>query len=116
MGRLLHCWVVAAITGAGISQALASSAQLPIYIEDSHAGSFYFLAEHLDLDRPHTFLLFDAHSDASAIFNSDAIRAAMRSADVQKKDLFRTWRQSGKIQCYNWIEPLMPRPFAQVIW
>ena len=118
MGRLLHCWVVAAVAGAGISQALASSSQLPIYIEDSHAGSFYFLAEHLDLDRPHTFLLFDAHSDASAIFNSDAIRAAMRSADglPTKEELFRSWRESGKIQCYNWIEPLMPRPLAQVIW
>jgi poly-gamma-glutamate capsule biosynthesis protein CapA/YwtB (metallophosphatase superfamily) len=118
MGRLLHCWVIAAIAGAGFSQALASSSQLPIYIEDSHAGSFYFLAEHLDLDRPHTFLLFDAHSDASAIFNSDAIRAAIRSAEglPTKKDLFRSWRESGKIQCYNWIEPLMPRPLAQVIW
>ena len=118
MGRLLHCWVIAAIAGAGFSQALASSSQLPIYIEDSHAGSFYFLAEHLDLDRPHTFLLFDAHSDASAIFNSDAIRAAIRSADglPTKEELFRSWRESGKIQCYNWIEPLMPRPLAQVIW
>src|SRR5260221_1298131 len=118
MGRLLHCCVVAAIAGAGFSQAFASSSQLPIYIEDSHAGSFYFLAEHLDLDRPHTFLLFDAHSDASAIFNSDEIRAAIRSADGSptKKDLFRSWRESGKIQCYNWIEPLMPRPLAQVIW
>lgn len=118
MDRLLHRCVVAAIAGAGFSQAFASSSQLPIYIEDSHAGSFYFLAEHLDLDRPHTFLLFDAHSDASAIFNSDAIRAAIRSADGSptKKDLFRSWRESGKIQCYNWIEPLMPRPLAQVIW
>jgi hypothetical protein len=118
MGRLFHGWVIAAMAGAGFSQALASSSQLPIYIEDSHAGSFYFLAEHLDLDRPHTFLLFDAHSDASAIFNSDAIRAAMRLADglPTKEELFRTWRQSGKIQCYNWIEPLMPRPLAQVIW
>jgi hypothetical protein len=117
-GCLIRCWVVAAIAGAGFSQAFASSSQLPIYIEDSHAGSFYFLAEHLDLDRPHTFLLFDAHSDASAIFNSDAIRAAIRSADGSstKKDLFRSWRESGKIQCYNWIEPLMPRPLAQVIW
>src|SRR5260370_5609414 len=112
-----HCCVVAAIAIAGFSQALASSSQLPIYIEDSHAGSFYFLAEHLDLDRPHTFLLFDAHSDASAIFNSDAIRTAIRSADglPTKRDLFRSWRQSGKIQCYHWIEPLIPPAVAQVI-
>jgi hypothetical protein len=114
--RLRFCWVAVAMTGAALGNLAASPARLPIYIEDSHAGSFYFLAEHLDLDRPHTFLLFDAHSDASAIFNSDAIRAAIRSADVEKNDRFRTWRESGKIQCYNWIEPLMPRPFAQVIW
>ena len=113
---VLYCWAAAAMTGAGFGDLAASPARLPIYIEDSHAGSFYFLAEHLDLDRPHTFVLFDAHSDASAIFNSDTIRAAIRSADVDKKDLFRTWRKAGKIQCYNWIEPLMPRPFAQVIW
>ena len=117
MNRWLRfCWAAAAITGAGLGNLVASPSRLPIYIEDSHAGSFYFLAEHLNLDRPHTFVLVDAHSDASAIFNSDAIRTAIRSADVQKKDLFRAWRQSGKIQCYNWIEPLMPRPFAQVIW
>ncbi|MBV9875641.1 MAG: CapA family protein [Verrucomicrobia bacterium] len=118
IGRLVRGWVIAAMAGAGFSQALASSSELPIYIEDSHAGSFYFLAEHLDLDRPHTFLLFDAHSDASAIFNSDAIRAAIRSANglPTKEALFQGWRESGKIQCYNWIEPLMPRPLAQVIW
>src|SRR5260221_2476794 len=108
MGRLLHCCVVAAIAGAGFSQAFASSSQLPIYIEDSHAGSFYFLAEHLDLDRPHTFLLFGAHSDASSIFNSDEIRAAIRSADgsPSKIDLFLSWLEAGEIQCYYWIDPV----------
>jgi poly-gamma-glutamate capsule biosynthesis protein CapA/YwtB (metallophosphatase superfamily) len=117
MNRWLRsCWAAAAIIGAGCGNLFASPSRLPIYIEESHAGSFYFLAEHLDLDRPHTFVLLDAHSDASAIFNSDAIRTAIRSVDVQKADLFRAWRQSGKIQCYNWIEPLMPRPFAQAIW
>jgi poly-gamma-glutamate capsule biosynthesis protein CapA/YwtB (metallophosphatase superfamily) len=97
---------------------MAVPARLPIYIEDSHAGSFYFLAEHLDLDRPYTLLLFDAHSDASPIFNSDAIRMGLRSTvDLRAKvDLFRKWRESGKIQCYNWIEPLMPFPFARVLW
>jgi hypothetical protein len=115
-GGLCFCWAAAAMSVCALGNLVASPARLPIYIEDSHAGSFYFLAQHLDLDRPHTFLLFDAHSDASAIFNSDAIRATIRSADLEKKDLFRTWRQAGKIQAYNWIEPLMPRPFTQVIW
>src|SRR5215470_4350646 len=100
MRRWHHCWLVVALAGASFNHAVASSSRLPIYIEDSHAGSFYFLAEHLDLDRPHTFIMFDAHSDASAIFNSDAIRSAIRSADgaPTKRDLFRSWRESGKIQ------------------
>jgi hypothetical protein len=116
--RLCHCWLLLLIATIAVDSAFASSSELPIYIEDSHAGSFYFLAEHLDLDLPHTLLLFDAHSDASPIFDSDAIRAAIRSSDGSPaiKDLFRGWREHGKIQCYNWIEPLMPCPFAQVIW
>ena len=116
--QLCHCWMLVVIATAAVNNGFASSSQLPIYIEDSHAGSFYFLAEHLDLDLPHTLLLFDAHSDASPIFNSDAIRAAIRSSDGSPaiKDRFRGWREYGKIQCYNWIEPLMPCPLAQVIW
>jgi hypothetical protein len=115
----LFCgWLLAVIFFGGFGYALAVPARLPVYIEDSHAGSFYFLAEHLDLDRPYTLLLFDTHSDASPIFNSDAIRVGLRSTvDLHAKDdLFRNWRESGKIQCYNWIEPLMPFPFARVFW
>jgi hypothetical protein len=117
-GSLFCGWLLAVILIGGFGRALAVPAKLPIYIEDSHAGSFYFLAEQLDLDRPYTLLLFDAHSDASPIFNSDAIRIGLRSTvDLHaKEDLFRNWRESGKIQCYNWIEPLMPFPFARVFW
>jgi hypothetical protein len=31
--------------------AVAAPITLPVYIEDSHAGSFYWLARQLDLDR-----------------------------------------------------------------
>jgi capsule synthesis protein PGA_cap len=115
---LFYPWLLTVIVIGGFSRALAVPAELPIYIEDSHAGSFYFLAEHLDLDRPYTLLLFDSHSDASPIFNSDAIRIGLRSTvDLHAKDeLVRNWRESGKIQGYNWIEPLMPFPFARVLW
>jgi len=51
---------------------------LPVYIEDNHAGSFYWLAEHLDLDEQYTLIHFDAHSDASQIFDSDKIRERLR--------------------------------------
>jgi hypothetical protein len=117
-GHLFCRWLLTVSVIGGFGHVMAVPARLPIYIEDSHAGSFYFLAEHLDLDRPYTLLLFDAHSDASPIFNSDAIRIGLRSTvDLRAKDdLFRKWRESGKIQCYNWIEPLMPFPFARVLW
>ena len=52
---------------------------LPIYIEDNHAGTFYWLAQNIDLDQSCTLVLFDAHSDASGIFDSDKIRDALRN-------------------------------------
>jgi poly-gamma-glutamate capsule biosynthesis protein CapA/YwtB (metallophosphatase superfamily) len=110
--------LIVLLASAWLDNAVATSAKLPIYIEDSHAGSFYYLAQRLDLDRPYTLLLFDTHSDASPIFNSDAIRVALRgnSDPPGEASLLSAWRESGKIQCYNWIEPLMPLPFARVLW
>jgi poly-gamma-glutamate capsule biosynthesis protein CapA/YwtB (metallophosphatase superfamily) len=91
---------------------------LPIYIEDNHAGSFYWLAEHLDLDEEYTLIHFDAHSDASAIFDSDKIRERLRRVGSfeERHQLLERWRAAGAIQCFNWIEPLMPAPIARVIW
>src|SRR5438046_7906368 len=91
---------------------------LPIYIEDNHAGTFYWLAQTIDLDQPCTLILFDAHSDASGIFDSDKIRSALRnvaSVEVRQK-LLDCWRNEGAVQCFNWIEPLMPAPVVKVIW
>jgi len=91
---------------------------LDIYFEESHAGTFYHLAETLPLEEPHTLVLIDAHSDASAIANSDAIREGIRkvATSEERTQLFARWRKAGTIQCYDWIEPLMPAPFAQVVW
>jgi Putative enzyme of poly-gamma-glutamate biosynthesis (capsule formation) len=91
---------------------------LPIYIEDNHAGTFYWLAQNIDLDQSHTLVLFDAHSDASGIFDSDKIREALRKvASVQNRQtLLDRWRSKGIVQCFNWIEPLMPAPIEKVIW
>ena len=91
---------------------------LPIYIEDNHAGTFYWLAKNIDLDQSYTFILFDAHSDASGIFDSDKIRYALRNvASTQdRQTLLDRWRGNGSVQCFNWIEPLMPAPFRKVIW
>ena len=91
---------------------------LPVYIEDNHAGTFYWLAQNVDLDQPCTLILFDAHSDASGIFDSDKIRDALRNvASPQvRRALLDRWRGQGVVQCFNWIEPLMPAPIAKVIW
>jgi hypothetical protein len=101
-----------------LAAASAGANVLPIYIEDNHAGTFYWLAQHIDLDRPCTLILFDAHSDASGIFDSDKLRAALRNVPSResRRTLLDRWRNEGAVQCFNWIEPLMPAPVARVIW
>ncbi|MDQ2659871.1 MAG: UPF0489 family protein [Verrucomicrobiota bacterium] len=108
-------WICAS---AALAVQATAEITVPIYLEDNHAGSFYWLAEQLELDQPCTLLHFDAHSDASAIFDSDKIREGLRrvSSRAERRNLLETWRRDGAIQCFNWIEPLMPAPFAQVIW
>jgi Bacterial capsule synthesis protein PGA_cap len=103
---------------AAASPAATAAKDLPIYIEDNHAGTFYWLAKNIDLDKTYTLLLFDAHSDASGIFDSDKIRYALRSvASTQdRQKLLDRWRGKGAVQCFNWIEPLMPAPIEKVIW
>ncbi len=85
--------------------------QTPIYIEDYHTGSFYRLAEHLDWNEEYNLILFDAHSDAFAVFQSRGLRQELAVARNQSK-----MKEHNIIQCYNWLEPLMPIPISQVIW
>jgi cell wall-associated NlpC family hydrolase len=103
---------------AATSPAAAAAKGLPIYIEDNHAGTFYWLAQNIDLDKTYTLILFDAHSDASGIFDSDKIRDALRNVASTKdrQMLLDRWRGKGAIQCFNWIEPLMPAPIEKVVW
>src|SRR5262249_54867124 len=58
------------------------------------------------------------HSDASGIFDSDKLRAALRNvpSPESRRTLLDRWRNEGAVQCFNWIEPLMPAPVARVIW
>jgi hypothetical protein len=113
-----RCAIAVAAVVAAISGALAAPIALPIYIEDNHAGSFYWLAEHLDLDEPVTLLHFDAHSDASGVFDSDIVRRQLRrvTSRAQRRERLKRWRKNGTVQCFDWIEPLMPAPIAEVIW
>jgi hypothetical protein len=112
--RLALLLLLAAALHGGANPPIA----LPIYIEDNHAGSFYWLAEHVDLDEEFTFIHFDAHSDASQVFDSDKIRERLRRVGSleERRQLLDRWRAAGAIQCFNWIEPLMPAPISRAIW
>jgi poly-gamma-glutamate capsule biosynthesis protein CapA/YwtB (metallophosphatase superfamily) len=111
-------WAALVWLAAATRWAAAAPIAVPIYIEDSHAGSFYWLARQLDLDAEYTLVHFDAHSDASAIFDSDKVRERLRrvSSLEERRRLLEQWRERGAIQCYNWIEPLMPAPISRMIW
>src|SRR5262249_60140855 len=110
--------ICAAALLAATSPLTTAASGLPIYIEDNHAGTFYWLAQNIDLDQSYTLILFDAHSDASGIFDSDKIRDALRNvgSTEARRTLLDRWRGNGTVQCFNWIEPLMPAPMAKVIW
>ena len=106
------------LLGAALPCAAGPPSALPVYIEDNHAGSFYWLTEHLDLDEEYTLIHFDAHSDASQVFDSDKVRERLRRVGSlqERRQLLDRWRAAGLIQCFNWIEPLMPAPIARVFW
>jgi hypothetical protein len=111
-------WAALVLFAVATRWATAAPIALPVYIEDNHAGSFYWLAAHLDLDEEYTLIHFDAHSDASAIFDSDKFRERLRRVGSleERRQLLERWREAGAIQCFNWIEPLMPAPISHVIW
>src|SRR5436309_7238467 len=106
-----------AVLLAAASASAAGASVLPVYIEDNHAGTFYWLAQNIDLDQQYTLILFDAHSDASGIFDSDKIREALRNVAPRedRQMLLDRWRSHGVVQCFNWTEPLMPAPMSKVI-
>lgn len=114
--------VMRAVLGAGLAVWLAASGlmaqTLPIFLEESHAGTFYRLVETLPQGEAHTLVLIDAHSDANGIANSDAIRAEIRKGPTvaRRAEMLGAWRRQGRIQCFDWLEPLMPVPITKVIW
>src|SRR5437867_7696957 len=109
-------WIAALFLAAASAASAANI--LPIHIEDNHAGTFYWLAQNIDLEQAYTLILFDAHSDASGIFDSDKIRDALRNvaSPQDRQALLDRWRRTGAVQCFNWIEPLMSAPITKVIW
>lgn len=102
-------------TGCGVVMA---DQRLPVFLSDNHAETFGWIARTFDLDEPHVLVLLDAHSDASAAERSEEMRDGLRrvTSEHERNVRVETWRQQGRLQAYNWIEPLMPRPVDQVCW
>ncbi len=92
--------------------------KLPVFLADNHAETFSWIARTLDPDDTFTLVLIDAHSDASAAERSEEIREQIRRVPnlEERRKRTTTWRKSGRVQAYNWIEPLMPRPLERVFW
>ena len=97
---------------------LRAGQTLPVFLSDNHAETFGWIARTFDPDEPHVLVLVDAHSDASVAERSDAIREGLRRVPSQqaRAENVEKWRAGGRIQAFNWIEPLMPRPVERVVW
>lgn len=91
---------------------------LPIYLEDNHAGSFQFLAGVLALERSHVLVLVDAHSDATQNPERDALAVGVRrvATPEEREQRIGAWRREGRVQAFDWISPLVPRPISRVLW
>lgn len=106
------CWLL-------VFSAVATARQdLPVFLADNHAETFSWIARTFDPDDTYTLVLVDAHSDASAAERSEEIREQLRRVPNLEERCKRAtaWRKSGRIQAFNWIEPLMPRPLERVFW
>jgi len=96
----------------------APAATLPVFFADNHAETFGWMLRTFDPDLPLTLVLVDAHSDAAAAERSEQIREEVRRVPdmAERARRVEVWRAGGRIQCQNWIEPLLPRPFERVLW
>jgi poly-gamma-glutamate synthesis protein (capsule biosynthesis protein) len=91
---------------------------LPVFLADNHAETFGWITRTVDLDQAHVLALVDAHSDASAAERSEEIREQLRrvASLAERAERVEAWRADGRLQAFNWLEPLMPRPVDRVLW
>ena len=102
-----------------LSAASARPAQeLPVFLADNHAETFAWITRTFDPDDSHLMVLVDAHSDASAVERSEEVREGLRRVahEAERASRVQAWRKDGRLQAFNWIEPLMPRPVDRVLW
>lgn len=89
-----------------------------MFLADNHAETAGWITRNFDIDDSYVLVLVDAHSDASAAERSEELREEMRRVVSEKERANRveSWRREGRLQAFNWIEPLMPRPLDHVLW
>ncbi len=106
-------WLALALTGF-----LQAGQTLPVFLSDNHAETFGWISRNFDPDGRHQLVLVDAHSDASMAERSEEIREGLRRvpSPAARAAAVEEWRTAGRIQAFNWIEPLMPRPLDHVLW
>ncbi len=92
--------------------------RLPVFLADNHAETFGWITRSFDPDDRYVLVLVDAHSDASAAERSEEIREGLRRVPslAERTKRVETWRAKGRLQAFNWIEPLLPRPVDGVRW
>lgn len=92
--------------------------ELPVFLADNHAETFGWITRTFDPDEARALVLVDAHSDASAVERSEEVREELRRvpSEEARATKVEAWRKDGRVQAFNWIEPLMPRPLEQVLW
>lgn len=97
---------------------LHANQTLPVFLSDNHAETYGWITRTFDVDERYQLVLVDAHTDATAVEKSEEIREQLRRVPSMDKRSARCkkWRETGRIQAFNWIEPLMPRPVANVLW
>lgn len=97
---------------------LCADQRLPVFLSDNHAETFTWITRTFDVDESYHLVLIDAHTDASAVEKSEEIREQLRRVPSleERQQRVEQWRKSGRIQAYNWIEPIMPRPITNVLW
>jgi hypothetical protein len=110
--------VRSAWTAFALAGFLHAGQTLPVFLSDNHAETFGWITRTFDPDNCYQLVLVDAHSDASMAERSEEIREGLRRvpSEAARADRVEAWRVSGRIQAFNWIEPLMPRPLDQVCW
>jgi len=89
--------------------------KIKVYVEDSHSGHFYYLAEELDFSSFYHLINFDTPPDDNFLKYFSDIRLLLKDT-IDNRNVLEHLRSDGAIQCYNWIHGLTPSPINGITW